>query len=400
MSKVTYAQSSDIKSRSFSEYRHDMKKKGVRELEFLDYLRDRLIERYRTNKVTVHKHGNDAKLWFLRSGGQPSQAPDYIATITPQRTVAEQVSRDIPGKYLIPDRENTELFEFQLANKEGLESFDFKVSKVGYKPRGGARKPHEDREFFYVIAEENKFAFLSPSWILENGKEENVPAWRSPGIRINRENFLTQFQEGGDELELVLRTINDKLILLEYQKTFLEREAKRLSQRLQRVIEDNIEFTIIPRTLNGIYEVCFLMDKLNKSPDSANVWLVYLSSFPIKDMSSIDFARYMYAFDFIYFKCEDFQDNELLVIKQMISNSTQKIRHHFDSNNQEFKTNANESLMDTIRHFVFSVNLLEDIRQDGVVIYDLNIPAVNRIFETIPNIKRTVETIESFETVK
>ena len=37
-SKVTYAQSSDIKSRTFLEYRRDMKKKAIAELEFLPFL--------------------------------------------------------------------------------------------------------------------------------------------------------------------------------------------------------------------------------------------------------------------------------------------------------------------------------------------------------------------------
>jgi len=103
----------------------------------------------------------------------------------------------------------------------------------------------------------------------------------------------------------------------------------------------------------------------------------------------------MYAFDFIYFKCDGFKKNELQVIVQMISNATQKIKFHFDSESQQFKPDTNESLSEMIRHIVFSVNLLEDIRQDGVVEYELDIPEVNRIFETIPNITKTVETVKS-----
>ena len=36
--RTVYAQSSDIKSRSWLEYRQDMKKKAIAELEFLPYL--------------------------------------------------------------------------------------------------------------------------------------------------------------------------------------------------------------------------------------------------------------------------------------------------------------------------------------------------------------------------
>ena len=246
-----------------------------------------------------------------------------------------------------------------------------------------------------MIADENKFAFLSPKWILENGKEENVSAWRSPGIRVRKDVFLTQFEDGGTELQLVLQKMYDKLTLLDYQNKFLERESKLLSKKLQGVIDDNKTFSIIPRTLKGIYEVCFFMDKIDRMPDSPNIWLVYLSSFKIDDMSSIDFARYMYAFDFVYFKCQDFKENELRSVKRMILNSIQKIQCQIDCNNQEFKTDINESLKNTILHLLFSINLLEDIQQDSIVNFNLDIDEVNRIFELIPNVSKIAKLIKS-----
>lgn len=54
-SKLTYAQSSDIKSRTWLAYRYDMKRKAIAELEFLPFLQDLLQERYQDNTVTVHK---------------------------------------------------------------------------------------------------------------------------------------------------------------------------------------------------------------------------------------------------------------------------------------------------------------------------------------------------------
>ena len=78
--KTIYAQSSDIKSRTYLEYRRDMKKKAIAELEILDWLKDKLKEMYSKRRVSVFKSGGDKFLWFLRQGGI-SRAPDFIAEI-------------------------------------------------------------------------------------------------------------------------------------------------------------------------------------------------------------------------------------------------------------------------------------------------------------------------------
>jgi hypothetical protein len=44
--KTIYAQSSDIKSRTYLEYRRDMKKKAIGELEVLEWLEDKVKELY------------------------------------------------------------------------------------------------------------------------------------------------------------------------------------------------------------------------------------------------------------------------------------------------------------------------------------------------------------------
>ena len=58
--KMVYAQSSDIRSRTYLEYRRDMKKKGIAELEFLPYLEGLLKERRGDDGLKVSKHGGDA----------------------------------------------------------------------------------------------------------------------------------------------------------------------------------------------------------------------------------------------------------------------------------------------------------------------------------------------------
>jgi len=124
--KTIYAQSSDIKSRTYIEYRKDMKKKAIAELEVLEWLANRVKELYQSKRVKVYKSGGDKFLWFLRKGGV-SREPDFIAEI---------------------DGEKIE-FEFQYAEKADLEFYDFKVSKIA-KKKGDRRKPIEDKFFVYI----------------------------------------------------------------------------------------------------------------------------------------------------------------------------------------------------------------------------------------------------------
>lgn len=55
--KTIYAQSSDIKSRTYIEYRKDMKQKAIAELEILHWFRDKIREK--DKKATVEKFGGD-----------------------------------------------------------------------------------------------------------------------------------------------------------------------------------------------------------------------------------------------------------------------------------------------------------------------------------------------------
>jgi hypothetical protein len=49
--KTTYAQSSDIRSRTYLEYRKDMKRKAIVELEVLEWLENKLKELYPRKEV-------------------------------------------------------------------------------------------------------------------------------------------------------------------------------------------------------------------------------------------------------------------------------------------------------------------------------------------------------------
>lgn len=372
--KMVYAQSSDIRSRTYLEYRRDMKKKGIAELEFLPYLEGLLKERRGDASLKVSKHGGDAMLWFARSGGNVTQDPDYLARLS-------------TGERL--------LYEFQIAETSRLRYFDFKVSKVGRKPRGAVerdRRPHADREFFYVVKDESGYAFFTPEWIMRYGEYGFVSAWRSWAYRVPGDVFLAQFVDGGEDLRNVIQSVDNKNSLLEFQHDFLESESQKLSKRLQQVVDDEALFKIVPRTMEGFYQVCYLLDKLGKEPDAPGVWLVYLLTFFRDDMRSIDFARFMYALDFLYFKCADIKRNEMQVLTRTIVDAADYVRAHAKDDGS-LAADPRESPLEETRRLAFAVNLLEDIRQDAAVSFGMELPLVAKIFETIPNADLTANYV-------
>lgn len=81
--RIVYAQSSDIKSRTYLEYRRDMKRKAIAELEVVDWLQAILQQQHPGKQVVVSKSGGDRFLWFLRGGGV-TREPDFVAQINGQ----------------------------------------------------------------------------------------------------------------------------------------------------------------------------------------------------------------------------------------------------------------------------------------------------------------------------
>ena len=375
--KMVYAQSSDIRSRTYLEYRRDMKKKGIAELEFLAYLRQLLRERHSDRSLTLEKSGGDAELWFARAGGGITQAPDYQAILSDGQSL---------------------LYEFQLAETSALNYFDFKVSKVGRKPRSAPerdRQPHTDREFFYVVKDENKYAFFTPEWIKNSGEYGFVSAWRSWAYRVPDKVFLSVFMGGGDALKKVIKCVDDKNYLLEFQHELLSMESVKLSRQLQQVVDDETVFRIVPRTLEGFYQVCYFLDKLGREPDASGVWLVYLLTFFKNDMRSIDFAHFMYALDFLYFKCDQIKPNEIQVLKDAIENAADYIGRRASAADGSLSTDPTEPPLEETRRLLFATNVLEDIRQDAVVSFGMELPKVEKIFETIPDASLTANYVRN-----
>lgn len=349
-----------------------MKKKAIAELEVLPFLEEVLKRRQGDNDLWVSKHGGDAELWFHSSGTGVTGTPDYLAQWGDEES-----------------QTNKFLYEFQLVEESNsLQFFDFKVSKVGKKQRGGQRIPYSDREFFYVVKDKAQYAFITPQWITDNGEVGGVPAWGNrSAYRVRRDLFLPRLIDGGADLEQIVAIVNDKNFLLEFQAEFLEREKCELSHELQQVVDEDRLLKIVPRTLAGFFRVCLLLDSIGKAPDAPGIWMVYLASFFDNGMKAADFARYLYALDFCYFKCCQVQRNERTVLKCAIEQATAYVGRIFASAEKKgFARDPNEAPIDVLKQILFSINLLEDIRQHAVVNMDIDLPKTTRIFEMVPDV--------------
>ena len=367
--KMMYAQASDIRSRPFLEYRRDMKKKAIAELEFLPFLQGLLAEKYGDKSLRVAKHGVDAELWFIPRA-ELSRAPDYKAT------------RGDGGEFL---------YEFQYAEEAaGLAYFDFKVSKVGKKTKG-ARTPHGDREFFYVVKSECKYAFIRPKWIMEKGKEGVVTAWGSrPAYRVPRKAFMNMLKkDSSGKMQKVIAAVNDKNTLLKFQHGFLDAEAERMSRRLRQGVDKKKIVKIMPKTPEGFYETCFLLGKLDKAPGDPGAWMMRLM--PMLDglKTPAEWARFVFALDFLYTKIADVRDGEKEALVKILKSLESAVSEY-----QRAKAPVNRGKSaEEIRQVLFAINLLEDLRQDAAVLLGAKLPKVKKIFETAANVPKIAKFI-------
>ena len=371
--KISYAQSSDIKSRSFREYRHDMKKKAIAELEFLPFLQHLLAP------ANVQKFGADKDLWFLQRQGRITQEPDYIG--------------------IWPDGSQM-LYEFQYAeDTDRLQYFDFKLSKVGSKKPRQQRVHHDDRQFFYVVKPTGQYALVTPDWIMKNSKVGAVPAWGNrEAFRVPVENFRPMLQDGGNRMRDAISAIDDKNLLLQYQKGFLAQSAAAFSRELQHAVDRKKIVKIVPTTLDGFFRICFILERIDEKPDSPGVWLVYLMSFFKPGILPEEMAHWMFAFDFLYFRSEELSDNEKRVVGKALDDAWEEIAH-WDIRDGFFARDPNMSPAEETTAILHAANLLEDIQQDFAVRCS-HARKVSRIFEVLPDFAATADCIRRCQPVE
>ena len=373
--RAAYAQSSDVKARTFLEYRHDMKKKAIAELEIMEWLEGLLTKRA-GKPVEVNKSGGDQHIWFLRKGGITS-GPDYEVV-----------------------KENkTEKYEFQYAETDDLKLFDFKVSKVGKLSEHRIREPFKDRKFIYIIKSKAKYAILTPKWIIDNSTEDGVPAWGNrKARRVPRDVFLKKFTKDSDLAEIV-ESINKKNDLLEYQAKLYEQESTRLSTELQKIIDKDKQFSIPPKDISGFYESCFLMNRLNRIPDNRNLWIGYLASYLSKDLNSRELFQFMFSLDYLYSSITVLQENELKVVVDSIKEVAKLLKDH---SNADFRTANDLGPKDEVRNYLFSINLWEDISQDIIAnyksaAYNPGLKPTKKIFESVSEIDKIYSIVSAPE---
>lgn len=368
--KTIYAQSSDIKSRTYLEYRKDMKKKAIAELEVLDWLRTKLTELYPNQKIEISKAGGDAFLWFLRKGGV-TREPDYKAKIGGQ------------------DFE----IEFQYADKIGLNYFDFAVSKIARKNRKtGKREPHKDRKILYIMKNNHSFALFKPDWVFKNGEIGFVDAWRKDAYRVPKDKFL-KILKPDPTLESVIEMIDIKNYILDFQHDLIGINKDKLSYLLQQVIDEEKIVKIIPHDLDSFFKICFILDNLNKIPNNVNLWLVYLLSFISGKNTTEDISKIIYCVDFLYSKT-DLKPNELKILIEKIQECF-KLLASFEKEDGSFKSSINLSPIDEIRYALFAINLLEDLNQDIIFYYRVKeLKPVKKIYQNLHFVKNTFNLIK------
>jgi hypothetical protein len=369
--KTVYAQSSDIKSRTYLEYKKDMKKKAIAELEIFEWLEGKVKEMYPGKQIQVYKSGGDKFLWFLRKGGVSGE-PDFTAEVDDKKIG----------------------FEFQYAEKEGLDFYDFKVSKVT-KRRGGKREPITDKFFVYIHIPLLKYAIFKPEWIKKNGKYGMVPAWRSYAFRVPKEKF-ERLLKPDSALKGICERIEAKNFILNFQHSLIDINKNKLSYLLQGVIDENKIVQIIPKDLESFFKVCFIMDNLNKIPQNANLWLIYLLSYINKDISLEDVSKIVYCIDFLNSKIE-LKPNEISQLVSKIKELKEKI-DGYSQDDGSYRSSLTASPLDETRYALFSINLLEDLIQDLIYYYSDYVDGlqpIKKIYESVKNVDKTFKLIKS-----
>ncbi len=361
--KTVYAQSSDIKSRTYLEYRRDMKRKAIFELEALEWLDKKMKKLYPDKKVKVYKSGGDKFLWFLRKGGL-SRQPDFIVKI-------------------YQDEKN---IEFQYVNAASDEFyFNFKKGKLL------DRKNRMKNTIFFILlsGSPNKYAFLTSEWILNNSKYTFEPAWRVNVYRVLGKDII--LKEDDTLLEL-WDYINAKNNILDFQHHLINDIKDNLSYLLQNVIDQERVVNIIPNDLESYFHICFILDNIQRIPNNISLWLIYLLTF-INNRSKLkDINKIFYCVDYLYSKTQ-LKINELKLLILKIKETLELLKL-YSRTDGHYQSDVTESPLIETKYALFSINIIEDLIQDMIYYYNINdFKAIRKIYENVDNVITTSQWI-------
>lgn len=371
--KTIYAQSSDIKARTYLEYRKDMKRKAIAELEVLGWLEERMKDLFPQQDVKVSKAGGDKFLWFLRRGGI-SREPDFVTWVNGKKIEIE--------------------FQYSGGDFKKENIFDFKISKVVKKIKG--KRIPKNTIFLYLFrGSPTKFALMSAEWISKNGQEGVAPAWGNREVyKVSGEKLLEKLQEDGS-LKQVWENINAKLFILDFQHELININKERLSSLLQSVVDENKIIKVVPKDLESFFRICFILDSLNKVPQNTNLWLVYLLSYVNNTLLLENISQIIYCIDFLYSKIEKLKPNELTLLIKKIKELLCKVRKTYREDGV-YTSSLKEVPLEATRCALFSINLLEDIIQDIIFHYGTKkLPPVKKIYENMNDLMKTYQVIKN-----
>jgi len=298
--------------------------------------------------------------------------------------------------------EKEKLFvEFQYADKEDLQYFDFKISKVA-KKKGGERIPYDDRIFLYILKNSLRYAFIEPKWIVEHGEIGVVDAWGSrPAYRVPKEDFES-ILKSDESLKPFIETIDAKITILDFQHQLISIWEDELSKELQKVVDEEKLVKIVPKTLEGFFKVCFILDHLDKIPENISLWLVYLLSYVNNKLTLRDIAMLTYSLDFLYAKIPPGQikQNELRELEGKLRKLIKLIDSYYDNKESLYRSSIEESPLEETRYALFSINLIEDIIQDAIHYHNANLTPITKIYQNVKNLKKIAEIITSYKRSK
>jgi hypothetical protein len=145
----------------------------------------------------------------------------------------------------------------------------------------------------------------------------------------------------------------------------------------------------MPNSLDGFFKVCFILDNLNKSPENANIWIVYLLSYVDQKLNSYELAKLVYCLDFLYSKVE-LKKNELDLTVKKLKQILEKIKSFAKEDGSYYSDKEIPPIEDT-RNSIFCINLIEDLMQDLLFYYGngLNLKPISKIYENIKDINKT-----------
>ena len=104
------------------------------------------------------------------------------------------------------------------------------------------------------------------------------------------------------------------------------------------------------------------MDNINKIPQNANLWFIYLLSYINENILLEDISKITYCIDFLYSKIE-LKPNETCQLVNKVKWLLEKIKEFYKEDGS-YRSSLKVSPLEETRFALFSINLLEDLTQD------------------------------------